>query len=74
MGKLPCVPRELLVTFEGAIDSHGLANVIDALAEICAEKADHIRENWQDGQTAGPWSRMSERLRAAEISAAKEGI
>lgn len=72
--KRPCIPDALLVTFEGAIDSHGLANVIDALSEICAAKADHIRENWQDSNTAHPWARMSEVLRTAETQAKVKGL
>ena len=44
---------------ERLIDWHGLDNVVDALADICAEKADHIRSNWQDMETAKHWDRAS---------------
>ncbi len=36
------------VELEAMIDSNGLVAVLDALADICAEKAAHLRENWQD--------------------------
>jgi|TARA_Y100000310_G_scaffold249019_2_gene255016 hypothetical protein len=46
-------------TIENLVDWHGLDNVIDALADVCAEKAKHIRTNWQDMETAKHWDRAS---------------
>lgn len=40
---------------ESMIDRHGLTHVVTALALICAEKAEHIRANWQDATTAKAW-------------------
>ncbi len=37
------------------VDSEGLSNTLEALADICLAKADHIRENWQDKGLAKMW-------------------
>lgn len=44
------------------IDRVGLAAVVQTLAEICFEKADHIRTDWQDGATARPWDKDGKKL------------
>ena len=38
---------------EQAIDEFGLKRVVDAVARICYEKAQHVLENWQDRPLAG---------------------
>lgn len=40
---------------EMMIDSVGLGNVVDLLEEICYEKAEHLRSNWQDESAAKHW-------------------
>lgn len=47
---------------EAMIDSNTLAEVVAALSEICAEKADHIRANWQDAVTAQAWDIAADKL------------
>jgi hypothetical protein len=49
-------------TLEALIDRHGLLHVITGLDLICAEKAEHIRVNWQDKVTARAWDRAASRL------------
>jgi hypothetical protein len=44
---------------EAIMDRTSLKAVLVAIAEICAEKAAHIRENWQDRVTAQPWATAS---------------
>jgi hypothetical protein len=44
-------------TLEDFIDRHGMKGVMDALARIADEKADHVRTNWQDEKTARTWER-----------------
>ena len=46
---------EVVDSLEAMIDASTLATVVDALAEVCYMKADHIRENWQDNITSRPW-------------------
>lgn len=60
---------------EALIDRHDLARVIDALAEVCGEKADHLRENWQDNESAEVWESARVKVEAlASDIAVNEGI
>ena len=40
---------------EALIDLHGLPAVLNAIAQICSDKAEHIAVNWQDTATAKVW-------------------
>jgi hypothetical protein len=42
---------------EAMVDRHGVSGVLSMLSEICAEKAEHLRVNWQDRPAAGVWNR-----------------
>lgn len=44
------------------IDKHGLYAVVDALAAICSEKAEHLRSAWQDKQAAKNWGKASNKF------------
>lgn len=44
---------------EHMLDRYTLADLLDGLATICAEKAEHVRSNWQDETTAKLWERAS---------------
>lgn len=44
---------------EMLVDQFGLASVLTMLSEICADKADHLRCNWQDDSTAKVWAKDS---------------
>ena len=48
-----------LTELEMEVDRHGLKDVLEMLAEIAAEKAQHIRENWQDVPLAYKWDQAS---------------
>lgn len=54
---------------ESMIDSTTLAIVLDALAAICDEKADHLNTNWQDPTAARHWSDMAGRIATAANAA-----
>ena len=43
-------------TLEGFIDSHSLADVLEAIETICYDKAQHVKENWQDSALGEIWS------------------
>ena len=47
---------------EDLIDKAGLPNIIGALETICNEKADHVRSNWQDEDTARCWEKRAKGL------------
>jgi hypothetical protein len=51
---------------ESLIDSTSLSDVVGALSLICSEKAEHIRENWQDYSLARKWDSASKRLDTLE--------
>lgn len=40
---------------EEMIDKVGLSKFLFMLAEVCGEKAEHIRTNWQDRNLAKEW-------------------
>ena len=44
------------------VDRYSVAEVLQALAQVCREKADHIRSNWQDQTTARSWDAAAVRL------------
>lgn len=44
-------------TIESLVDAHGLATVLDMLAEVCHAKAEHIEGNWQDD--GSDWTRAA---------------
>ena len=52
---------------EAQIDSSSLEDVIDALSEICQEKAEHIRSNWGDYALALHWERAGNMLATLTI-------
>lgn len=54
--------RQIMDTLEEAIDRYGLGVIVEALGDICGEKAAHIEENWQDAVTARPWRTAGNRL------------
>jgi hypothetical protein len=58
-----------LEQIESVIDRTGIAAVISGIAQICSEKADHIRENWQDENLATEWDKLAARLLNVEFYA-----
>ena len=47
--------NERLDLIEEIIDEKDLPELVALIAEVCSLKADHIRENWQDDETANVW-------------------
>jgi hypothetical protein len=54
-------------TLEALVDSANLGAVLEALVEICGEKAEHIRANWQDRETARVWDTGAGRVARAAV-------
>lgn len=50
---------------EKLIDASSLLDVLTAIELVCAEKADHIRLNWQDRTTASTWDAASKAVGVA---------
>jgi hypothetical protein len=59
--------RNLTAALETLVDKHGVHAVLLDLAFICGEKADHIRETWQDNITAKAWDRASKICDKAQL-------
>ena len=51
--------RIAATALEGMLDKLGLPAVVSLLAEVCQEKAEHLRSNWQDEGSAREWERKS---------------
>jgi hypothetical protein len=47
--------KALIDTIEPLVDRHGLPAILNALADMCSAKADHLLCNWQDTQSAQWW-------------------
>lgn len=56
--------EDITEALEAMIDRHGLLHVITGLGLVCGEKAEHIRQNWQDSSTAKAWDGEANRLLA----------
>jgi hypothetical protein len=56
------IPRVNISDLEQLIDRYGLPNVVQALADVCFEKAAHIVESYSDKPLAEAWERDGERL------------
>jgi len=59
---------------ETSVDASCLADVLDALAEICREKAQHLVANWQDQRAAGLWNRAASRVETCAASAVVQDV
>lgn len=55
----------LEAVLEAAIDRHGLAGVLQAIADLCNAKATHLEEAWQDKEQSRDWLRVERRLDTA---------
>lgn len=66
--------EDITEILERMIDKHGLLHIVTALDLICAEKAEHIRVNWQDKETAKPWDRAANALYIVSSKIQDEGI
>ena len=62
--------QELCDTLESLVDRNTLSVVLQALANVCDAKADHVEANWQDKALARNWTRMAkhfDRISAAGV-------
>ena len=59
---------------EEAIDAYGLQRTLELIAEICWEKAEHIRSNWQEPDMAVVWERASQIILRASINRTIESL
>jgi ElaB/YqjD/DUF883 family membrane-anchored ribosome-binding protein len=60
--------EQIKTELEAILDSSKLERVMEALGEICCEKAEHIRANWQDEALAQKWERAGNKLAGVSIN------
>lgn len=66
---MKALPEITKIELENMIDAYGLVGVLETIAEIAGEKADHIRVNWQDASSAQHWERVTSKLWSAATTA-----
>jgi hypothetical protein len=49
-------------TLEMLVDKYGLNVVLEMLADVLGEKAEHVAVNWQDTVTAKLWDRTARQV------------
>lgn len=54
--------RQLEQQIETLIDRHTVAKLLEVMAQVCFEKSDHIKENWQDARLAKFWEMNAKTL------------
>jgi hypothetical protein len=59
---------------EQMMDRRGAAGLAELYAEICYEKADHVRTNWQDHALARAWQRLGVAAGTLATRARKEQL
>lgn len=57
---------------EAIIDRVGIVEMLEAQAEICREKAQHLYLNWQDEKSGKSWERIARKLEAVVDRARRE--
>lgn len=59
---MPTMAQNEMDTLEAMLDTYDITTVVEALADICSEKADHVQSAWQDLALAKLWDRNAQRL------------
>lgn len=52
---------------EALVDKYAIDGVASVLEQICYEKAEHVRTNWQDENLAKEWERAGKILNRAAL-------
>lgn len=65
---------EHVTDLEKLVDEHGLSNVLEVLAGICSDKAQHIFANYQDDILSDNWSMSGLAISRASVYAEKKGL
>ena len=51
------------------IDGMSLSGVLDILSQVCYEKAENLRNDWQDPDTARAWEKVGRAVGKIKIKA-----
>jgi Tfp pilus assembly major pilin PilA len=61
---------ELKYQLEILIDRNNVGTILDAIAEVCYEKEQHLLENWQDKVAASHWKEAGDLVTEVVLSIA----
>lgn len=59
---------------EAYMDSNSVEAVLDAVATVCREKAEHVRAQWQDEPSAKTWECQARSIDYAAQQANRRGL
>lgn len=66
--------EQLADQLEHLVDKYGLNAMLAELANVCGEKAEHLRVNWQDSDAAKEWEKAGNRIAKACSSIELGGV
>ena len=52
---------------ERYIDNYGVAQIILAVSHLASEKAEHIRDTWQDDELANSWDDFAQSITETKL-------
>jgi hypothetical protein len=56
------VPSDASFVLEQIIDASSIERLLELIADVCHEKAEHLRSAWQDANAAKSWERDAAKL------------
>jgi hypothetical protein len=59
--------QAIQTALEVLVDMIGVRSTLDLLAEVCHDKAEHIRANWQDKHTTAAWTQAAARVKQCSV-------
>lgn len=54
-------------TLEQYIDKYGLSETLSHISDVCYSKAEHLRSNWQDENSASVWEKDAKKIMALSV-------
>jgi hypothetical protein len=66
--------KKMATDLETMIDADCVASLLQLLADLCADKAEHVQANWQDSKLAGYWYNLAHKIQCVSVYAEERGI
>ena len=60
-----------LFDVEEMVNELGVDGILEMISEVCYEKAQHVRENWQDEVLAKQWDKLGSIVDSCSAKAGK---
>jgi len=64
-------PNQIQNILEDLVDASSVSAIISTLESVAYEKAEHVRENWQDEPLARVWERIGKSLNRSYMHVVK---